>query len=362
MEDKDVKILKEFYEIDPDAPYYPTGVTLLDEVAGGGLGMGLPGGKFINVAGAEGGGKTFLAWHIIAANVYYWKKRGVTFKWMYDDAEHGSTLDVHSLYGIEDYEDHIISSSTVEEYHLNMNKFLDTLEEGERGIYILDSFDPLKTENDVSEVNKDLDKMADGKFEKRGSYDMAKQKYMSSRFFPQITTKLANRHAIGIVISQVRYNVSGMGAQFTISGGKALDHGYNTRLMLTKQKAIQITSEGETLDIGAGVKVKLLKNKCPRPNRECQIDIYFTKGVDDVGACVDYLYQLKTATGQTSKRASIEWDDQTFKTREAFIKYIYENKLVKELRKRTIERWERLEEVAKEKASSSVPEQQFDWD
>ena len=281
---------------------------------------------------------------------------------MYDDAEHGSTLDVHSLYGIEDYEDHIISSSTVEEYHLNMNKFLDTLEEGERGIYILDSFDPLKTENDVSEVNKDLDKMADGKFEKRGSYDMAKQKYMSSRFFPQITTKLANRHAIGIVISQVRYNVSGMGAQFTISGGKALDHGYNTRLMLTKQKAIQITSEGETLDIGAGVKVKLLKNKCPRPNRECQIDIYFTKGVDDVGACVDYLYQLKTATGQTSKRASIEWDDQTFKTRESFIKYIYENKLVKELRKRTIERWERLEEVAKEKASSSVPEQQFDWD
>ena len=43
MKEKELKVLKEFYEINPDAPYYPTGSTLLDEVAGGGLGLGVAG-------------------------------------------------------------------------------------------------------------------------------------------------------------------------------------------------------------------------------------------------------------------------------------------------------------------------------
>lgn len=361
MKEQEQKVLKEFYDIDPNAPYYPTGVTLLDEVAGGGLGMGYAGGKFVNVTGDTSSGKTSVAWQTIAANVYYWKSKGVPFKWLYDDAEHGSTFDVESIYGITDYEAHIIHSNSIEQFHLNFVNFLNGLKPGEMGIYILDSLDPLKTEGDIDAVEEDLENMNAGKDAKRGSYDMAKQKYLSSRFFPQATALLAEKQALGIIVSQVRYNVSGMGAQFNISGGKAAEHYYNTRIMVSKQKAIQITTEGETLDIGVGVKVKLMKNKCPRPNRECQFDIYFTKGVDDVGACIDYLYQLKTPQGQASKRSVIEWDGQEFKGSAALAKYIYENKLVKELRKRTIDKWERLEEAAKDKAADAVPGQQWEW-
>lgn len=304
---------------------------------------------------------TFLAWHIIAANHYYWASKGVTFRWMYDDAEHGSTMDVDILYGLEDYEDHIVHSKSVENYHSNMNIFLNSLGPDERGIYILDSLDPLKTEGEIEAVQGDLDKMEAGKDAKRGSFAMAKQKYLSDRFFPQMTPLLGKTNAIGIVISQVRYNVSGMGAQFTVSGGKAAEHNYNSRLMVSKQRPISITSEGESLDIGIGMKVKLMKNKCPRPNRECQLDVYFTQGVDDVGACVDYLYQLKTATGMVSKTKAIEWDEEKFKNREALIDYIYEKKLVGELRKRTIDKWERLEDVAKSRAQSRLPGQQWTW-
>lgn len=58
IEDKEqIDILKEFYDIDPVAPYYTTGVTLLDEVAGGGLGFGYPGGKVINIASPPSAGK-----------------------------------------------------------------------------------------------------------------------------------------------------------------------------------------------------------------------------------------------------------------------------------------------------------------
>ncbi len=361
MKKEEQKVLKEFYDIDPNAPYYPTGVTLLDEVVGGGLGMGYAGGKFVNITGDTSSSKTSICWQMIAANVYYWKSKGVSFRWVYDDAEHGSTFDVEAIYGLSDYADHIINSSSIEQYHLNMSKFLNSLKPGEMGMYILDSLDPLKTEGDIGAVEEDLEKMDAGKDAKRGSYDMAKQKYLSSRFFPQVTGLLAEKHAIGVIISQVRYNVSGMGAQFTVGGGKAAEHYYNTRIMLTKQKPIQVTVEGETLDIGAGVKAKLMKNKCPRPNRECQFDVYFTKGVDDVGACIDYLYQLKTPQGQASKRSVIEWDGQEFKGGAALAKYIYENKLVKELRKRTIDKWERLEEAAKNKAADVVPGQQWEW-
>lgn len=304
---------------------------------------------------------TALAWFTIAANHYYCKAKGITFKWMYDDAEHGSTFDVEAIYGIADYESHIVHSASVEQYHSNMYQFLNSLKDGEMGIYVLDSLDPLKTDSDVDAVEEDLDKMAKGKDSKRGSFDMAKQKYMSSRFFPQMTTLLNEKNALGIIVSQVRYNVSGMGAKFIVGGGKAAEHYYNTRLMVQKQKAIQVTSEGESRDIGIGMRIQLMKNKCPRPNRECQLDVYFTQGVDDVGSCVDYLYQLKTDTGQTSKGKALEWDGEVFKTRDALIKHIYANSLVKELRKRTIERWERLEDIAKERAHDKLPGQQWEW-
>ena len=56
--------------------------------------MGYAGGKFVNVTGDTSSGKTANNWQTIAANVFYWKSKGVPFKWLYDDAEHGSTFDV----------------------------------------------------------------------------------------------------------------------------------------------------------------------------------------------------------------------------------------------------------------------------
>jgi len=362
IEDKEqVDILRKFYDVDVDAPYYPTGVTLLDEVVGGGLGYGYAGGKFINIAGDNASGKSFSAWHTIVANIHFWKQRGTTFKWVYDDAEFGSTLDLNAIYGIIPEAENLTNSASVEQFHSSVNKFLANLAPGERGIYILDSLDPLKTENDVKLVEDDLSKMEDGKKVERGSYDMAKQKYLSSRFFPQISGLLHETQAIVIIISQVRYNISGMGSQYTVGGGKAADHFYNTRVMLQKQNTYSINREKEAIDIGMGVKAVLKKNKCPRPGRACMFDIYFSRGVDDIGACVDYLYQLRTPTGLLAKSTAIEWDGENFKNRDQFIKHVYENGLYRELRRRTIEKWERIEQAGVDEVQNRMPEQQWEW-
>ena len=57
MEEKELKELKTFYDIDPEAPYYTTGITVLDEVIGGGLGIGMPGGKLLIICGDASAGK-----------------------------------------------------------------------------------------------------------------------------------------------------------------------------------------------------------------------------------------------------------------------------------------------------------------
>jgi RecA/RadA recombinase len=358
-----VDILRKFYDVDVDAPYYPTGVTLLDEVVGGGLGYGYAGGKVVNIASPPSMGKTFLAWHTIVANIHFWEQHNTPFKWMYDDAEHGSTMDLNAIYGVDVAPENLCSSETIEEFHASANKFIRELQPGERGIYVLDSLDPLKTDADIQNVEKDLSKIEDGEKNDRGSYNMAKQKYMSNNFFPQIIGVLHEKQALIILISQVRYNIDprGMGPKYTISGGMAIEHLYNTRIMLQKQVSYDITRDKETINIGVGVKAVVQKNKCPRPGRSCVFDIYFSRGIDDVGACVDYLYQLRTPTGQPVKTVSVKWDDQVFKNRDQFIKYVYENNLYRELRKRTIEKWEQIEQAGVDEARNRIPTQQWGW-
>jgi len=303
---------------------------------------------------------TFVAWHMIAANIHFWASKGIPFKWVYDDAERGSTLDIDAIYGIKDDEGTRCSSASMEEFHASVHRFLNSLAPGEKGVYIVDSLDPLKTEAEIKAVEGDLVKTDAGKKTERGSYALGKQKYLSTNFFPQISPILDAKDAVLVVLSQVRYNISPMGPQYTISGGKAAEHNYNSRVIIKKQKTYEITKQGNTLAIGVGVKAELKKNKCPRPGRSCQFDIYFTQGIDDVGACVDYLFQGKTDTGL--KRAMIpEWDGQKFANKDKFIAFIRENHLIKELRNKTIMVWEATEAAAVVEANKRLPGQDWEW-
>ena len=68
MEEKELKELKTFYDIDPEAPYYTTGITVLDEVIGGGLGIGMPGGKLLNICGDASAGKCICEGYVLTDN------------------------------------------------------------------------------------------------------------------------------------------------------------------------------------------------------------------------------------------------------------------------------------------------------
>lgn len=293
--------------------YFRTGCDLLDMVTGGDKGVyGFPEGRFVNIVGDKSSGKTFLSNEIIAS-AYYTYPKG-KFKWVYDDCERGYSFDTQSMYGfdiIPSDPDKVVCSSTVEEAFCNIANFADSLEDDQFGIYVLDSLDGLTSEEQNSQADDRLKAFNNGKEYDKGSYGMGKPKYLSREFFPQLCSKIQDKHILVIIISQVRDNVDMFSFEkFKRSGGKALD--FYAHMVLWLATAKKITKKERT--VGVVVKAKVTKGKVPRPFRECFFSFIYDYGLDNTGTSIDYLYDLRTATGELSSSAkSIRWGNDAEK-------------------------------------------------
>lgn len=290
--------------------YLESGCTLLDLVLGGNKGvMGIPEGKILNIVGDKSSGKTFLSMEILARAFHTYKK---LLKYNVDDAESGNTFNTKHLFGFDAITEDTLTSHLVEEWDSNMHKFLKTVKEKEIGIYILDSLDGLS--------NKDIEERGEARFKAheagkdfdKGTYGMQTPKFLSQEFFRTKTRELESTSTLLIIVSQVRDNIDPMSfKKFARSGGKALDFYAHTCLWLTNIKTIE--KEGRA--IGVIVKAYGDKSKTPRPYRECYFPIYFDYGIDNIGANLDYLYDLRvndegryTGNLQKSRANNIRWD------------------------------------------------------
>jgi len=100
--------------------------------------------------------------------------------------------------------------------------------------------------------------------------------------------------------------------------------------------------------VGAVVEAKITKAKVERPYRTVIYTVIYDYGIDDVASNIDYLFDLRSPkTGEILKRAqAITWDDGVAEmTKDELVKYIEENKLKKELRRRVLEKWEEAEDA-----------------
>jgi RecA/RadA recombinase len=306
-----------------------TGCDLIDILVGGGMGLGWPRGKMINIVGDKSAGKTFEAVEINAANYHQYKGK---FKSNYDDCEDGFTFDTKGLYGMKLVEDDTYRSNTVQEFEVHCNKFLNKLKEGEVGIYTLDSLDALTDQTKLDraeEREKNYDK-GEGATNKSGTYSMEAQKFLSQEFFRIKTGQFARKGATLIIISQVRENINaGMfGKKLKRSGGKAMDFYAHTCLWLaTKHKIIE-----KDRCIGVVVEASLEKSKTPRPFRSCFFTFYFDYGIDNIGTSLDYLFDLRSnETGALlpSRIKEIIWEEgKQNLTVDKFKKWLEENNLL----------------------------------
>lgn len=295
LKDKKEKINK--YE-------FRTGSDLLDIVVGGGVVDGYPAGRIINLVGPKSSGKTFLACELLA-NAYY--KYGKKFRWVYDDCESGFTFNTEELYGIKLIdENNIVKSNTVEELYCNFRSFLDSFKKGDFGIYVIDSLDGLSSKEMLERGDERYSKWKRNKEFSKGSYQMGAAKFLSQEFFRGLAGISQDKNVLLVIISQVRDNIDPMSfKKFVRSGGKALDHYCHTVLWLADMKKIKKNDR----IIGSVIKAKLDKSKTPRPYRECIISVLFDYGLDNVGSNVDFLFDLRSNTGELlASSKSIIWE------------------------------------------------------
>lgn len=278
-----------------------TGSTLLDLVVGGGLGMGYPIGKIINIVGDKSSGKTFLATDLIAANFHHYGKK---LKFNYDDGEHGFTFDTKNLYGFEMLNKDTLRSAQIENLDTNTGLFLKKLKEDEIGIYVLDSLDGLSNEDTEERAKKRLKAAEKGEKFDDGTYGMGSAKFLSQEYFRTKAGAIDESNSLLIMISQVRENIGAgkFGKKHVRAGGKALDFYAHTCLWLyTVKKIIK-----QDKVVGVIIKCKTEKSKTPRPFRECEISVYFDYGIDNIGSNVDYLFDLRTKDERKLKASAEE--------------------------------------------------------
>lgn len=314
MKDKNIeKAMTEDVKEQP-AVYIRTGCDLLDILLGGKKDVfGIQAGTILGVWGDSGSGKSFIVNEIIAANHY---RSPDKFKWLDSDSENGNKFDCLKLYGMEmKSEGHTIHgfvkgdrgamkpvdvtfhrNTTVQEMDASLFLFLSSLKEGEYAIYAQDSLDSIKDAGDEEAMQERALKMANGKeVVDKGSYKLGKQKFLSG-FFADHVDELGAKNCLLLLTSQYRAKIGSMiPGQKSVSGGSALKYYCHTILDLTLIRKIEVKG----LWIGSVVRARTRnKSRTERPGREIYYTVYFTRGIDNVGSNIDYLYSLRDSDGK----------------------------------------------------------------
>ena len=289
--------------------YFQTGVKLIDMITGGAKGVyGFPAGRIVNICGDKSSGKTFICNEVIA-NAHY--KYGEKFKWMYADCERGYSFDTQTLYGFDIHTPESDAPENVEEAYYCIRKFAESLKKDEYGVYVLDSLDALTSDEQDKRADERVAAMEKGKDFDKGTFGMGKAKYLSQEFFPQLCKVLEDKNILLIIVSQIRDNTDMFSFEkYSRSGGKALDFYCHMVIWLATAKKMTYEEGEQKAIIGGTNKIKVTKGKVPRPFREGFYTFRFDFGIDNVETGLDFLFDIRTKTGDISAPAAklCEWE------------------------------------------------------
>lgn len=256
-----------------------SGCSVLDCVLGGGWARG----RVSNIVGDKSVGKSLLAIEA-CANFAREEPRGLIF---YREAEAAFDVPYAENLGLPegrvDFGPEGIGTAwdTIEDIFEDLEKQIALCKsKGVPGLYIIDSLDALASR---AELAMAIDK---------GSYGGEKPK-MLGKLFRQLIRKLRDVDMTVIVVSQIRDKIGvTFGEKKTRSGGKALDFYAVQILWLSHLGIINQTVRKVVRATGVRIKAKCKKNKISAPFRECEFEIAFGYGVDDIGAGVEWLEEV----------------------------------------------------------------------
>lgn len=257
--------------------FVSTGCVLFDCALGGGY----PLGRMVNIVGDKSTAKTGLSTEaIINFLIEYPNGRAA-----YRETEGAYDVEYAEAMGAPidkiDFGDLDDPMITVEAFDKDLKKFIDgCIKDDVPGIYIVDSFDSL---SDEAEMSRELDK---------GTFAGEKQKKIGV-MFRKLNKKIEKSKVLLIIVSQVREIIGvTFGEKYRRGGGKALDFYASQIPWLAHTGILKRTVKKVERPYGISIKAKVKKNKVGFPFREAEFDFIFGFGVDDVGASVNWLHEI----------------------------------------------------------------------
>jgi len=274
-----------FTKQEKDVAMFSSGCTLLDQVLGGGWAVG----RVSNIIGNRSAGKTLLAIEACSNFVEKYKKATI----YYIEAESAFDVSYAEALGlpvksVKFGTDHNLgvadNCSTVEGLFEYLEKVIEQQIENNDDTPALVVIDSLDAFSDRKEQAMDID---------QGTYGAAKAKQLS-QMFRRLITKLENSKVSLMFISQIRDKIGAtMGEKTSRSGGKALDFYCSQVIRIAEIGKLKKTSKGVERPVGVKVKAKCQKNKVGLPFRECEYEIIFGYGINDIKASIDWMQQVK---------------------------------------------------------------------
>jgi recombination protein RecA len=229
---------------------------------------GFPRGRFTEIVGAEGTGKTTEA---LTAALLEIDNGG---KVLYVDAENMlSYAAIEQMLSKQVNKDRfiLVQPETAEQAFMITEKAITS---GEFTFIVIDSVAALEPQD---EKEKEFDE-----------FTMASLSRLLAKFFRRNAADVKNQNVAVLLLNQVRDKIGSYTGGYESPGGHALKHYASVRIALTKGTEIK---QGEE-KIGINTKFVIKKNKLSAPFRSFEIPIIFGRGVDYYSDAVSFCETL----------------------------------------------------------------------
>lgn len=342
-----------------------TGSTTLNMACSGRPDVGFAPDYFYVWSGRSGSGKTYITLAGLAEASINPKYKD--HELVFDCPENGALMNIKKHYGWElarrikppaGTREAPQYSRTLESMYHNVH---NAIANGPC-IYLLDSMDPLPTDNELRDFLKKNKKrtkyLEEGGIpsDEAGDYGTERAK-VNAKHLRILFNELRDTGSIVIVIFQARQNI-GMFSQHnpdTRGGGTAPTFYAGLELWSKVHSHLKVKEKvsGKSVEQGVICEVRVKKGRIQGKDRTVNVPIYHSgdyPGIDDVGGCVDYMTEWKRwpKAGKEYDPTDGKIDASDFKvalSREKLIQHILDNNLEDDLRDLVADTWNSIEEA-----------------